>query len=174
MTVDRLTAALRRDSATWRIGRAWFVRAAMRAIAAGEFRVIAGRRHDAVYLARFWLSPMLRLSDGSPDSGDSLLLHWIARDDDDGALHDHPWAFETRVVSGGYVEQQPDGGQFTTFVGTTLRREATDLHRVTRVRPDTWTLVETGPKVRTWGFVRPGGAWTPWREFLGVEAGASQ
>lgn len=170
MNIDQLTAALRRDSATWRIGRAWFVRAAMRAIAAGEFRVIPGRVSEAVYLARFWLSPMLRTAESLPDSADSALLHWIARDDDDGALHDHPWAFQSTIVSGGYVEHLPCGFASRLNCGDTIRHEPTDLHRVAAVRPDTWTLVETGPKVRTWGFVAPGQDWVDYRTYLGLGA----
>ena len=37
----------------------------------------------------------------------NLYLHRMLRDDDDRALHDHPWWFVSIILAGGYVEVMP-------------------------------------------------------------------
>lgn len=161
-----------------------FERAAAAAIDRGHFRMIPNRTNECAYLLRVWLSPMLSMDDGRPESGSSILLHHIIRADDDGALHDHPWNFSTQILSGGYREMVPfyyahkdgqgDGpSKFSRTdhaKGTVLHREAQSLHIIERVEPDTWTLVYTGPRVREWGFHPAGKPWQSWREYLGATA----
>lgn len=155
------------------IQNGWQARAASRAMNCGDARLIEGRASNQIYLARFWLHSAKRLPDGQFDSGNSVLLHWIARDDDDGALHDHPWSFRSNIVSGGYVEELPGGRRIERKCGDVFNRKATDLHRVVDVQPDTWTLVLTGPKERSWGFLPDGGTWTDWRTYLGLAPNAA-
>lgn len=118
------------------------------------------------YLLRWWLLPRNRLC--------NAYVHRFLRDDDDRALHDHPWPSLSVVLSGGYYEitRGPDG----TFErrwhgpGSVIFRRRTYTHRVELARdrdgkpvPCT-TLFLIGPRVREWGFHCPRG-WRPWREF---------
>jgi hypothetical protein len=102
----------------------------------------------------------------------NIYLHRIRHDDDDRALHDHPWANITLVLKGAYVEQTPHG-TFRREVGDVVFRRAKALHRLelttsvaplTKFRMTVWSLFITGPVVRAWGFACPQG-WVPWQQF---------
>lgn len=100
----------------------------------------------------------------------SIKIHRILRSDYD-CLHDHPWAFVSVILRGGYVEhreipQKTLGsilGGFAVRVapahivsriyhpGNILYRRATDKHKLEIHQPCT-SLVITFKKVRPWGF----------------------
>lgn len=119
------------------------------------------RRPDFVigadYLRRWWIIPR--------NEGCNIYLHQINHSDDDRALHDHPWANTSYILSGSYIEHTPDG-VFTRSAGDIVERDATDLHRLEVIEgaPPVVSLFITGPKVRDWGFQCPQG-WVPWQEF---------
>lgn len=165
----------------------WWKRAAAAAYAAGHSRIITGRNDGDAYLLRFWLTPPEKGDDQGFESGNSVLLHVFARGDDDAALHDHPWDFQTTILSGGYWEHLPSafwerylaactdvqlrGPQWNARrefrdTGATVRHQATDLHCVGEVLPNTVTLVRTGPRIRSWGFHPEGEPWVPYKQFL--------
>jgi hypothetical protein len=128
---------------------------------------IMDRRPDFVigqpaYLRRWWIIPRNEMS--------NVYLHEILRDDDDRALHDHPWPNTSLLIAGGYREHTPDG-VFERAAGDVVVREATALHRLELVGgAPAISLFMTGPKVREWGFACPQG-WRHWREFTGGENG---
>ncbi len=163
----------------------WWVREAVSALAASRFQVILSRDRSALYLLRFWLTDPQLGNDGGFESGDSLLLHHFCAPDDDDALHDHPWDFITTILAGGYAEHRPPVAWLNALnveralsgpawdqqismyaAGSTIEREAEDLHCIGRIAPSTWTLVRTGRRRRAWGFHPPGKPWTPFREYL--------
>jgi hypothetical protein len=103
----------------------------------------------------------------------SLNLHHFLRGDEDRDLHDHPFAFATLILSGGYVEQLPRIGEpqshpfryVTRRPGSILFRSATWIHRVDLIRDDAWTLIAMSRKTRDWGFFTKNG-WKPfWKYF---------
>lgn len=129
--------------------------------------------HDRPYLLRWYLIPRNRWC--------NVYLHKFVRDDDDRALHDHPWWFVSIMLRGSYLETlqaRVYGDAYQTHVETTNHRRAPSLafrgtahrHRVTLPkdrygRPlPCWTIVITGAKVREWGFWCPKG-FVPWQEF---------
>lgn len=135
-------------------------------------RPVIRRRPDFVigppsdpYMERWWVIPRNRFL--------NVYLHCIRHDDDDRALHDHPWPNVTLVLAAGYVEHTPDGA-FRRDVGDVVFRRATALHRLALDSFDgggampAWSLFITGPVVRTWGFACPQG-WRPWKEFVEPE-----
>ncbi len=127
---------------------------------------------SSLYLRRFYLTPRA--------FGHRLMLHYIARSDDDRDPHDHPFAFTSLILSGGYTEELHDvprdryGAVLTSArgfrvitttwhgPGSLLRRDATATHRVRLTSKGNglgwpeehpaWTLVLAGERVRTWGF----------------------
>jgi hypothetical protein len=110
----------------------------------------------------------------------NIYLHNIVRDDDDRALHDHPWWFLSVMLRGSYVEWLSGGNANLRRAPSVAFRRATTSHRVTLPKDwdglpiPCWTLVFTGPRVRSWGFQCPQG-WRHWRDFTagkdGVEIG---
>lgn len=108
------------------------------------------------YLRRWWVIPRNPFV--------NVYLHEIRRDDDDRALHDHPWPNTSFLIAGGYREITPEG-EFLRGEGDVVERSATDRHRLELIdgRPAV-SLFMTGPKVRDWGFHCPQG-FVPWQIF---------
>lgn len=122
------------------------------------------------YLLRWWVIPRNRFF--------NIYLHNMLRDDDDRALHDHPWWNVSIVLKGGYLEWMSHRGDPINCAWrgrwSVVFRKATDAHRLTlgHGTGPSWSLFITGPVVRQWGFHCPKG-WRPWREYLKVEDGAT-
>lgn len=124
------------------------------------------------YMLRWWLIPRNRWF--------NIYLHKLLRDDDDRALHDHPWANVSILLKGSYREVMPNfAGQRTPYAriadlpmrakvrsrGSVVFRRATDSHRLEVVDGPVWSLFITGPVQRKWGFHCPKG-WRDWDEFV--------
>lgn len=127
---------------------------------------VVGKREDP-YLLRWYLIPRNRWF--------NLYLHKFCRDDDDRALHDHPWWFVSLMIRGRYTEVT--GYDFQGRALGCVRtapsiayRSAKHQHRVILSARDgkllpCWTIVLTGPRVREWGFWCPQG-FVPWYDFV--------
>lgn len=114
-------------------------------------------------------------------------IHNIRLPDEGRDMHDHPWDFTSWILKGGYTEEvlQSEGTTTWTDVrrhtqGERIENTAYHAHRIEFVhrRPDTpgsaWTLVNTGPARRVWGFFTKGPPkcayeWVNWRKYLGLE-----
>lgn len=101
----------------------------------------------------------------------SIKLHWIHRPDPDRDLHDHPWAFMSFVVRGGYQELESKapartGGKLRVVNSFNYKNTRT-AHRITSVKPGTITLIISGPRVKKdWGFYNADTfEYTHWREY---------
>lgn len=110
----------------------------------------------------------------------SLRLHVIHRADADHCLHDHPWAFRSIILWGGYTEEipAPDSTPEEAARGyprritltvrpLRFRRMPLDYkHRITRLlRGRSVTLAYAGPLTQHWGFHTAGGK-VPWEDFV--------
>lgn len=126
------------------------------------------------YLRRWYLIPRNRLF--------NIYLHQFLRDDDDRALHDHPWPNCSLLLAGEYNEvvfvRPPAHGMplpLSTKVrrrpGRPIFRRARTAHRVVLLRDSEgkpqpcWSLFFTGANLRSWGFWCPMGRWVHWRSF---------
>lgn len=113
---------------------------------------------DNAYMRRWWIVPRNELQ--------NVYLHQIIRDDDDRALHDHPWANTSVLLIGRYREITPTG-EFVREAGSIVHRAAEDAHRLELIDGEPCvSLFFTGPKTRDWGFLCPNG-WVHWRDFTG-------
>lgn len=136
---------------------------------------IGGRDHP--YLLRWFVIPRNRWF--------NIYLHKFCRDDDDRALHDHPWWFVSLVLWGRYLEWRPNTDSdfpLATHSGrwryplTIAFRRAKALHRIELAKSrdgdplSCWSLVVTGPRIREWGFMCPQG-WRHWRDFTAGKEG---
>lgn len=135
--------------------------------------LLSGRPHftigdaDDPYMFRWYLIPRNRHL--------NVYLHKFMRDDDDRALHDHPWWFISLILKGGYFEIIPakDGHGNTVIgrgFGSIAYRPATHRHRVVLPAPTgkkrpCWTIIITGRNSRTWGFWCQKG-FVPWYDFV--------
>lgn len=129
--------------------------------------LISGRPHfviggeDNPYMLRWYLIPRNRRL--------NIYLHKFMRDDDDRALHDHPWWFLSIILKGENLEYTEDG-VIRRRVGSVAFRRAVHRHRVVlrtfaMMPVPCWTLIVTGRNSRTWGFWCPKG-FVPWHQFV--------
>lgn len=113
------------------------------------------------YMLRWYVIPRNRFF--------NIYLHKFLRDDDDRALHDHPWPSVSLALKGEYIEHTASYVRRRGF-GSIVIRSAKHAHRIELARKDgrpvpAWTLFVTGPKIREWGFHCPKG-WRHWRDFV--------
>jgi hypothetical protein len=143
--------------------------------------------HENPYLRRWYVIPRNRLF--------NIYLHQFLRDDDDRALHDHPWPNCSILLQGRYLEvsfaAKPAHGDALPATATVVRRPwrpvfrtAKTAHRVVLFRDirskergargnaiPCWSLFFTGPVLRSWGFWCPAGRWVHWKSFTGGPKG---
>lgn len=97
----------------------------------------------------------------------NIYFHRVLRSDDPRALHDHPWASLSVVLTGGYTEViEKDGSHLAVLrrTGDVTFRRASAAHRLCDPLIGTFTLFVTGPRIRNWGFYCPQG-WRRWQDF---------
>lgn len=117
---------------------------------------------DNPYMARWYVIPRNRFL--------NVYLHYVMRDDDDRACHDHPWSsvsvclmgaireiIETRHEHGlaGYHPEWIEVRRTERLIeaGDVVRRSAWLTHRLTLPGGfPAMTLFITGPRVRSWYF----------------------
>ena len=120
--------------------------------------IIGGKENP--YLLRWWIIPRNRFF--------TIYLHQVLRDDDDRALHDHPYVSCSIILKGGYIEHMPYDIH-TRKQGQIIFRRAKRAHRIQLLRTGgsvlpAWSLFITGPRIREWGFHCPNG-WVHWKGF---------
>ena len=126
-------------------------------------KVIRTRDGEEDYLIRHYLineRPKTRVT-----------LHKTLISDTD-ELHNHPWAWASLILTGGYWEDTPEG-KFWRPPGHFRVRKASDLHRLI-VDPKAgtvWTLFIMGEKEQDWGFLQPDGSIEQWQKYLHRKTG---
>lgn len=120
---------------------------------------------DRPYIYRWWIIPRNTVF--------NIYLHKIMRDDDDRALHDHPWWNVSIILKGCYREIRQGGYRKTHRRWSIVFRKATCAHRLELPVENggisyCWSLFITGPRVREWGFYCPQG-WRHWKAFVDPE-----
>lgn len=145
--------------------------------------IIGANSPDGAYLERWFLTPWRRWRNRLSYLLPNVYLHHFLRDDDDRALHDHPWIWCSLLISGDYIEHTIDRGgihrRMHRSVGSIKFSMPSRPHRVELLKvsdfvatqPNNktpiscWTIFITGPRVRTWGFHCPEQGWIPWQKF---------
>lgn len=97
----------------------------------------------------------------------AVYLHHLHVSDEDRALHDHPWAFISVLLSSGYFEWvQVTGGYRKLWRRrfSVLCRPAVWRHRLELVQP-TWTLIVRSRRLREWGFMTEDKGWMHWKAY---------
>jgi len=106
------------------------------------------------YLERYYLGKLF---------GHTCYLHRFVSSDDERNIHDHPWALSVALVlTGGYSEERlkwfsPDTGWHSVtrklFPGKPNIIRGHHFHRITKPKPETWTLFIHSKRVKGWGFL---------------------
>ena len=141
----------------------------------GRYRLIPDRSTGEDYLHRYYI--FLKDRKWFPFNA---TLHKIVRSDDP-IFHDHPWAYTTVVLKGGYWEHTPlynnKGVKFAEFQtwrgpGSIIHRKANEFHWLEldpAVGPAT-TLFFMGKQERDWGFLvqtkKGFHRWIKWTDYL--------
>ncbi|XAT57864.1 hypothetical protein GN241_11130 [Rhodobacteraceae bacterium IMCC1335] len=116
---------------------------------------------DDPYMLRWWWIPRNRFL--------NVYVHCVLKDDDDRALHDHPWASLSLMVESGLLEEYIDAFAVRRSrligVGCWVYRDARFAHRLIVRNAPAVTIFITGPRVREWGFLCPKG-WRHWKDFV--------
>lgn len=97
-----------------------------------------------------------------------LYLHIIRRPDWAHCQHDHPWAFTTLILRGGYEEEigKVVAIRKPGYIGYRPRRFE---HRITRLlKGPAVTLVLRGRNHESWGFRGADGMHIGWQKYLGA------
>jgi hypothetical protein len=110
------------------------------------------------YLHRWYVIPRNRWF--------NVYYHRFLHSDEDRALHDHMYVNASIILRGSYIEHFADGTTRLRRPGNVVLRRPTTAHRVELINgAPVVTLFVTGPRVRNWGFLCPGG-WVPHEVFL--------
>jgi hypothetical protein len=100
--------------------------------------------------------------------GQQARFHHILASDPGYDLHDHPWDFVSKLLSGTYIEHTPDG-VIRYEAPCVIVRKAEQLHRLELPDGPVWSYVILGEVRRRWGFMT-GHGWV--RHDLAAAAGA--
>lgn len=112
---------------------------------------------DDPYMMRWWMIPR--------NDQFNIYYHRILHDDDDRALHDHPWPSFSIMCRGALREVLEGGGSREIRAGQYVYRGPNFAHRLELIGGEpAETIFITGPRMREWGFHCPNG-WRHWKEF---------
>ena len=160
---------------------------------------------DNPYLYRWYITPWrrwLRRAEENPTLWNKLkgwasvvlpniYLHKFMRDDDDSALHDHPWFWCSYIIENSYIEHTIAAGGIHKrrhrLPGSLAVSHPWRAHRVELVprlerfvgadgevvsyamshgiKSPCWTIFITWLRLREWGFHCPERGWVHWKEF---------
>ncbi len=101
----------------------------------------------------------------------SLYIHNIRQSDMDQHMHDHPWNFLSLILEGAFYEQTSFPPNYYAihygkyFSGDIVKHKAEDIHRITLISPEVWTLVLTSGRSRDWGYRLSDGTWIGHKEY---------
>lgn len=136
----------------------------------GRHRVIQDRQGNEPYLERYYV--FLRDRKQFPFN---VFVHKFLKSDPDD-VHDHPWAYFTLILRGGYYEWTPtfdqegrQDGEIQHWRGPGHFRvcSADSYHRIEVVPGvDCWTLFVPGPQKKPWGFLVDGDQWVANEQYL--------
>lgn len=100
----------------------------------------------------------------------AVYVHHICQSDMDNHMHDHPWNFMSLILEGSYFEQTSYPPNFYAiysgkfYSGDVVTHQAEDVHRLTLISKEVWTLVFTSGRERDWGYQTKAG-WIGHKEY---------
>lgn len=110
-------------------------------------------QHD--YLIRYYVGRLGPIT---------VYLHHFLADDGDDEVHDHPWPWSVGIpLVGWYIEERLTAWDVPRwhsrdrwiFTGRPNWLGGRAFHKISYIRPGTWTLFIHGRRHGRWGFLRP-------------------
>lgn len=102
-----------------------------------------------------------------------IYIHKLCMPDERAVLHNHPFAFVSFILRGGYTEFVPGPfyakSHYVKRVNMkrfgSKKNPLASYHWIAELdRTPTWTLVFVGRRRRVWGYLDRGGKYTPYNE----------
>lgn len=132
---------------------------------------------DPEYIGQKECPLMVRWTIAAPFKGrfGKITVHHFPPMATDPDPHDHPAPFVTFILRGRYFDTAWERhGQKTVptvelvKAGQIKYRSAGHTHTTTTDEVGAWTVVVMGPKIREWGFLRPGegNTWWHWEKYV--------
>lgn len=87
-----------------------------------------------------------------------IYIHHIMKSDEDDDMHDHPFSFKSLILSGAYRELCKLYPNFDVLitneynVGDVISHCGEDIHKITLLTKEVWTLVIASKRYRMWGY----------------------
>lgn len=112
--------------------------------------------NDERYLERYYVC--------SNEAGEQTWLHRFVGADGDRHFHSHPWRASSRILCGGYREECIFAGEFKRVfthlynAGDTNIITPGTLHKIVKIEPFTWSMMQVKPDWETWFFIDDKGA----------------
>lgn len=134
----------------------------------GLYRLIMDRAENLPYLHRYYLLNTRWLERWFPRLSYRIVLHHTVLSDDDG-LHNHPWTWYSKIISGGYWEHTPEGTFWRGPEGGWRKRGKDDFHRLVlepSCKEETWSLFVMGAHLYEWGFLDKDDNWVQHEEYI--------
>jgi hypothetical protein len=120
-------------------------------------RIIYDRANKEPYLERYYIF----LKDRKLFPFNIFLHKFLKSDPDD--VHDHPWAYATLILKGGYYEWIPEFDNNGKMIGEIKHWRSPGHFRTCRANSyhrieldpnvECWTMFMPGPQKREWGFL---------------------
>lgn len=137
--------------------------------ALGLKRVIYDRESREPYMVRYYIFSTRWLEKFFPKLSYRLVLHNVLRSDIDG-LHDHPWPWKSKILSGGYWEETTQSVHWHNSKSGWRSCPSNFFHKLIldkeKAKEDTWTLFLMGPKEKDWNFLDKNMKPVQWEEYL--------
>jgi hypothetical protein len=145
----------------------WWILVAYICEVLGWYCLITDREQNKPYLYRYYIFSTRWLARWFPKLSYRMVLHKCVLSDADG-LHDHPWAWKSKILEGGYWENIPGDRKRWRGPDGWRSRTANDYHRLELPYEGavSWSLFIMGPKEKDWGFQDRDGNWVQWKEYI--------
>ena len=105
----------------------------------------------------------------------ALYIHHILKSDEERDMHDHPWDFSSLILQGAYFETWKMSPDFKVrrndshYRGDVIKHKAEDVHKITLLTKDVWTLVLTSGRDREWGYRLIDNTWIDQRSYRSLK-----
>lgn len=104
----------------------------------------------------------------------AIYIHQICKSDEDADPHDHPWNFQSFILEGSYTEDYWNQPEYIRqikqhYMGDVIKHHAEDVHKITLVSQEVWTLVFTSGREREWGYRLYDGTWIGHKEYRALK-----
>jgi hypothetical protein len=88
----------------------------------------------------------------------AVYVHHICRSDADAHMHSHPWSYISFILEGAYTEEFSNPPYYGSvqeknyYSGDLAYHKAQEVHKLTLISDQVWSLVMTWGRTKDWGY----------------------